>query len=456
LNWLTALKHAIARSKDAIGSEDMILSAQSTSGTVLLVDKYGDGVLPPLMYYERAVSESAEIDSLKSATDLAQRGVAISSTSPIPKILEARKKHPQRFANLKWILSPTTWLLYKLAYPKEEAWADICTDWTNGLKYGVDPTQDKPVWYEPFFREVDISLEHFPRLVPCGEELGVARSELAKDLGLGGARLFHGMTEGNSAAVGVGCLKEGDFGFSAGDATVFKYVSDKLKVHPSLYYDKHPFKGYFAGAAPVTGATLKWFTEKVVGVTREKGFSLAEQCPPGMEFSYFPQGDRSPFDDPNVGASFLGIWRDDSPRDFARGRVIRSMILGLTFLEYYYLHLFEELFDCNIQQALVTGEQTNSDWWNRLRASIYGIPVQLMEERPAIGALLPIVMRLKLFKNLDEAQLALLRKSAVYLPDSQLGFRYRKLRDTFLERWKLVREASKVSDRSSASPEASV
>ena len=447
LNWLTALRHAIARSKDAVGSRGLILSAQSTSGTVLLVDKYGDGILPPLMYYERAVTESAEIASLKSTTELAQRGVATSSTSPIPKIIAARRKHPQRFTQLKWVLSPTTWLLYKLAYPKGEVWKDICTDWTNGLKFGVDPTKDQPIWYEPFFRDVGIDLEQFPRLVPCGEELGEARSELAKDLGLEGAKLFHGMTEGNSAALSVGCVKEGDFGFSVGDATVFKYVSDKLKVHSAVYYYKHPFKGYFAGAAPVTGATLKWFIEKVVGVTREKAFSLAEQCPPGTEFSYFPQGDRSPFDDPNVGASFLGIWRDDSPRDYARGRVVRSMILGLTFLEYYYLHLFEELFDRKINQALVTGEGTNSDWWNKLRASIYGIPVKVMEERPAIGALLPIVMKLKLFKNLDEAQAALLRTSAVYEPDPQLGFRYGRLRDVFLERWKIVREASKISNR---------
>jgi xylulokinase len=398
------------------------------------------------MYYERAANEAAKICSMKSAIDLAQRGVAISSTSPVPKILEARKRHPQRFAHLKWILSPTTWLLYKLAYPKGEEWTDICTDWTNGLKYGVDPTPVKPVWYEPFFQEVGIDLERFPRLVPCGQELGEARSELADDLGLKGARLFHGMTEGNSAALGIGCLKEGDFGFSAGDATVFKYVSNRLKADPSIYYYKHPFKGYFASAAPVTGGTLKWFAEKVIGVTQDKAFSLAEQCEAGTEFSYFPQGDRTPFDDPKLGAAFLGIWRDDSTRDFARGRVLRSMILGLTFLEYYYLALFEKLFERKIDQVRVTGEGTRSDWWNRLRAAIYGVQVKVMEERCAIGALLPVVMRLKLFNNLEDAQTALLRMSAVYEPDAELGFRYGNLRETFFEKWKLVQQASDVSE----------
>jgi len=446
MNWLTALKRAVPKGKQSAGSEELIVSAQSTSGTVLLVDKYGDGILPPLMYYERAVNESAEIASLKSTMELAQRGVAISSTSPVPKIIEARRKHPQRFAHLKWVVSPTTWLLYKLAYPKGEVWKGICTDWTNGLKYGIDPTPENPVWYEPFFQEVGVDLDHFPRLVPCGEELGEARSELAEDLGLRGARLFQGMTEGNSAALSVGCLKEGDFGFSAGDATIFKYVSDHLKVNPAIYYYKHPFKGYFAGAAPVTGSTFKWFAEKVIGVTLEKAFNLAEQCPAGTEFSYFPQGDRSPFDDPRVGASFLGIWRDDTPRDFARGRVLRSMILGLTFLEYYYLNFFEKLFERKVNQALVTGEGTKSDWWNRLRASIYGVQVKVMEERPAIGALLPVVMGLKLFNNLEDAQAALLRKKAVYEPDAELGFKYGKARDAFFEKWKMIREASKVSD----------
>ena len=441
LNWLRALRRAVP-TQEGVAPDELIVSAQSTSGTALLVDKYGDEILPPLMYYERAVKEATEMSALKSAASLARKGVAISSTSPVPKIIEASKKHPQRFAHLRWIISPTTWLLYKLAYPKGEVWKDVCTDWTNGLKYGVDPRPEKPVWYEPFFKEVGLDLEYFPQLVPCGEELGEAKSELAEDLGLRGARLFQGMTEGNAAALGVGCLKEGDFGFSAGNATVFKYVSDRLKIHPALYYYKHPFKGYFAGAAPVTGGTLKWFTEKVIGVTREKAFALAEQCAAGTEFSYFPQGDRSPFDDPRVGASFVGIWRDESTRDFARGRVLRSMILGLTFLEYYYLSLFEKLFESRISQALVTGEGTKSDWWNKLRASVYGVQVRVMEERPAIGALLPIVMRLKLFNSLEDAQAALLRMNAVYDPDTELGSKYRKLRDTFFEKWRLIREVS--------------
>ena len=445
LNWLTALRRAVPTRKDTIGREELIISAQSTSGTVLLVDKYGNEILPPLMYYERAVKEASEISTLKSAIALAQKGVTISSTSPVPKIIEASKKHPQRFAHLRWVISPTTWLLYKLAYPKGEVWKDICTDWTNGLKYGVDPTPEKPVWFEPFFQEAGVDLGHFPRLVPCGEELGDAKSELAEDLGLRGARLFQGMTEGNSAALGVGCLKEGDFGFSAGYATVFKYVSDRLKVHPALYYYKHPFKGYFAGAAPVTGGMLKWFAEKVIGVTSEKAFSLAEQCAPGTEFSYFPQGDRSPFDDPKVGASFLGIWRDETTRELARGRVLRSMILGLTFHEYYYLNLFENIFGRKVERALITGEGTRSDWWNKLRASIYGVQVKVMEERPAIGALMPIVMRLKMFKDLEDAQGSLLRMSAVYEPDAELGFRYGKMRDTFFEKWRMIREASKIS-----------
>lgn len=118
------------------------------------------------------------------------------------------------------------------------------------------------------------------------------------------------------------------------------------------------------------------------------------------------------------------------------------MILGLTFLEYYYLSLFEKLFESRISQALVTGEGTKSDWWNKLRASVYGVQVRVMEERPAIGALLPIVMRLKLFNSLEDAQAALLRMNAVYDPDTELGSKYRKLRDTFFEKWRLIREVS--------------
>jgi sugar (pentulose or hexulose) kinase len=240
-------------------------------------------------------------------------------------------------------------------------------------------------------------------------------------------------------------MEDGDFGFSSGSSTVFKYACRKMKLHRALYYHRHPFSGFLAGAAPVTLSTLKWFAERIMGIGVEKAFQLAERGDLKQEYSYFPQGDREPFYDPELGASFLKVWPEDAPKEMARGRMFRSMVLGLTFFEYYYITLLQKLFNHEITKANITGGGTRSPWWNTLRASIYDVPVSVMDERPGIGALIPAAMSLKLFKDLRDAQKSLLRVSGTYLPDKDLGARYKGLRDTFLKRWQIVKESSDAS-----------
>jgi len=88
----------------------------STSGTILLTDEFGDPVNRPLMYFERAQEELARIKNFGSAAGLEERGVKLSATSPLPKIL----KNKEALDRSTWVLSPTTWLLYKPRYGKRE------------------------------------------------------------------------------------------------------------------------------------------------------------------------------------------------------------------------------------------------------------------------------------------------------------------------------------------------
>ncbi|MEM4246364.1 MAG: FGGY-family carbohydrate kinase, partial [Candidatus Bathyarchaeia archaeon] len=344
------------------------------------------------------------------------------------------------YLKARWILSPSTWLLYRLCIREGEIWDDVCTDWTNALKFGVDLTQSPPAWHTPIFQETGVSVNLLPKIVPCGSEIGRAESRLAEKIGLRGARIFQGMTDGNASALAVGCLKESDFGFSCGTTTAVKYVCNSMKVHNAIYYHKHPFEGYLAGAAPITAGILDWFAKKVIGIPIEDAFRMAERMPPETECQFYPQGDRSPFNDPKLGASFLGIWPDEASLDETRGRLFRSIVVGLTFFEYYYIQLFETLFDSKIEEVRITGGGTRTPWWNDLRASVYGLPVKVLEERPGIGALIPAVVRLRLL-SLEEVTKKLLRVLAVHAPDERLKEKYEDRRKAFLKKWEKLREA---------------
>ena len=439
-DWIGALVEATPSERlGCLKPEEKMVTVDSTSGTAVLVDERGTPVFPPMMYYERAAREFAELRRCGSSRELEGRGVRVSPTSPLPKIMRAMRSDPDAFGRVRWILPATTWLLYRLRYDEADRWEGVETDWTNALKFGEDITAARPRWFAPIFEDAGIPLRLLPSISPCGTFIGLARGRLARRLGLEGARLYNGMTDGNASALAAGCLTLGNFSIGCGTTTVPKFVCGDLKPHPAIYYHKHPIEGYLAGAAPVTGGMLDWVADKVFGISTREAFSLAEEAEAGQEHPYFPQGDRSPFDDPRLGAALLGLWPEDRPRGEVRGRIFRSMLLGIAFLEYFYIRLFEELFGVEIPIVNITGGGTRSRLWNTIRASVYERPVRIMEGRVTMGALIPVALKLGVFKDPDEVLRTLLRVTETVSPDRGLSERYRRLRDTFYDRWRALR-----------------
>jgi len=440
-SWIDALIEATPSKllKD-FKPEEKIVTVDSTSGTALLIDKHGNPVYPILMYYEKAPDEFNKLINYDSTRKLIERGFEFSPTSPLPKIMRVMNKDPSKFSKVKWILPPTSWLLYKLHFKEGDNWEDMTIDWTNALKFGEDITSEKPCWFTKIFEDANVPIDLLPRIVPCGEFLGLAKSELAEKLGIKGARLYQGMTDGNASALATGCLEYGDFGLGCGTTTVPKFVCKEMKIHPALYYHKHPIKGFLAGAAPVTGGMLEWIAEKIFGISIDEAFLLASKIKPGEEeYLYFPQGDRSPFNDPILGASLLKLWPDDKSKEEIRGKIFRSMLLGITFLEYFYIELFENLFNTSIKDVKITGGGTRNPMWNIIRASVYERIVKVMEERAGIGALIPIVLKLNLFKDSNEISSTLLKVIDIVKPNDDLTSKYKMNRDLFMHRWEKIK-----------------
>ena len=141
--WENSLKGATPE----IPKGDNICSIDSTSGTVIAVDSKGEMVFPPQMYHESAPKQAARVKDFDSATEIEEKGVSISATSPLPKIMRLKEKNPNKFEKVSWILNPTTWLLYRLCNEEGAPWKNLETDWTNALKFGADITKEEPDWY---------------------------------------------------------------------------------------------------------------------------------------------------------------------------------------------------------------------------------------------------------------------------------------------------------------------
>ena len=425
---------------------ELLCTADGTSGTAVCVDAFGEPVFPPEMYFESAPEYAEEVLDHEEAAGVAERGGAVSATSPLPKLLRLRDEYPAAFEEVEWVLSPTTWLLYRLAYPDGERWTNIATDWTNALKFCADIVSNPPTWYDPLFEAVSLPTELFPRIVAPGTNVGSAASDLAAEIGLDGAEIYQGMTDGNASAMSARCLEPGDYSIACESTSVVKYVSESVVPHEALYYHRHPIEGYLAGAAFESGVVLEWICERLLDIDQHRGVELARAVNPEEEYELFLQGNRSPYFESGMANSVYGFWPDDNLTTAeARGRLVRGIMSGIALAEYSYLPLIEDHFQAGINRVSlvgggVAGNTETFGWWNRLRASIWDRPVVQMEPRTTVGSLIPATLTAGVFDDVESAAESLLESHGTIQPDDRLSAAYAQRRRTHADRWQAVHE----------------
>jgi sugar (pentulose or hexulose) kinase len=79
--------------------DDAICSVAGTSGTILLVDKYGEPVFSPQMYYESAPEEADQLTESNVEEQSINMDIITSPTAPLAKILRIREQHPSGAAS---------------------------------------------------------------------------------------------------------------------------------------------------------------------------------------------------------------------------------------------------------------------------------------------------------------------------------------------------------------------
>lgn len=421
-----------------------VCSVASTSGTTLLVDEYGEPIFPPQMYYESAPEQSAYLETVVDTENMSGKDIALSPTAPLSKILRLREEHPERFSKVEWILSPTTWLLYRLYYGSSTRWRDIETDWTNALKFGADVTASVPEWFESLYECVDLDPELLPTIRPPGSFVGTADSELAQRTGLDNLRLFQGLTDGNAFVLANGCFEPGDFSVTFGGASVVKYVSESIKPHEALYYHRHPLDGYLSGAAFDSGEALRWFFDRVLQTTPERGLELARSTSPGEEYEMFLEGNRGPFFDQRIGSSLLGLRYDRSlSTETVHGKLARGLTTGIILAEWTYISLIEEHFDTTIDEVRLLNDDAPTpddtyEWWNEHRASIWGRSIIEMEPRTIAGLVIPATLISSVYNSPEEAKDRLLRRRDIVEPEREITEHYADTRESYFDQWRDV------------------
>ena len=370
-SWWSAAADAC---REAAGEIDAgriaAVACDSTSGTVLLLDRDHRPVSPGLMYDDSRATDEAELVNDRGADLWSSLGYSMSASWGLPKLL--------------WLLKhtddagPDVTLAHQADLINRRLTGEhVAADSSHALKTGYDLVGER--WPAEVMDGLSISEAVLPRVVRSGERLGEVGSGGAEATGLAaGTPVIAGMTDGCAAQIGAGALEPGEWNSALGTTLVLKGVTPDLVRDPSrvMYSHRSPDGDWLPGGASSTGAGI--LSERFAGRDLAELDRRARDREPASVITYplLARGERFPFRAGDAHGFDLG-----TPRDEADGYA--GLLQGVAFVERLCFDYIDML-GAPVQWPLrLTGGAARSRYWCQLRADVLDGPVVLPEQSEA-------------------------------------------------------------------------
>lgn len=335
-----------------------------------------------------------------------------------PKILWMKKHEPDLFARIEKIMLPKDYLAYRLS-------GAFCTDVSDASGMLLMDVKNRR-WSKEMLEICQVKEEQLPKIYESYEVVGTLVPELAKELGLSEeVKIVAGAGDNAAAAIGTGTVGEGRCNISLGTSgTIFISsktfgVDKKNALHSFAHADGHY---HLMGCMLSAGSCNKWWNESILQTRdfvkeQEQVRTLGEN-----KVFYLPylMGERSPHNDPNVRAAFLGMSMDTSRQDMGLA-VLEGVAFGLRDS----LEVAREL-GLSITRTKICGGGAKSLLWKKIIANVMDLKVDSLEseEGPALGGAMLAAVGCKAYENVESITEKLVKIKDTVEPDPGLVEKY--------------------------------
>ena len=336
---------------------------------VVLLDGHGTPVGPVISWFDRRGHDEARAFP---ATGLHERFQADPSWS-LFKLLWLRRHRPAEVAATRTILDLGSFVLYSLGAPP-------IMDWSHASRTGLfDPVVRH--WDVDTLVQAELQRSIWPELVPSGLVLGQIRPETAAEIGIDPAALLvSGGHDHFVGAYGCGVRGIGDAYLSAGTSEALLVLTDRVLemragVDRGCYVDAD--HSYLHANTPGGHVYGQWreLLYPSTDEARVRAAVVAADVPGGVV----------DIDQATGAASLRGV-----PLTDGRAEVMRSVIEGAAILSSAVFDRLAAAAPNGISRLLVAGHAAGDPLWRSLRLGLFGIPMDVVEEREAtaVGAAL--------------------------------------------------------------------
>ena len=350
-----------------------------------------------------------------------------------PKIVWMKEKEPENFAKIVKIMLPKDYLAYRLS-------GVHCTDYSDASGMLLLDVKNR-CWSKEMMEICGITEAQLPKLFESYEVVGTVKEDLAKELGLPEeVRVIAGAGDNAAAAVGTGTVGDGMCNISLGTSgTIFISsrsfgVDDNNALHSFDHAD-----GYYhlMGCMLSAASCNKWWMDEILKTAEYSKEQEAIRKLGENQVFYLPylMGERSPHNDPQARATFIGMTMDTTREDMTQA-VLEGVAFGLRDS----LEVARSL-GIRIERTKICGGGAKSPLWKKIIANVMNLKVDVIEseEGPGYGGAILAAVGCGEYGSVEEAAGKLVKVVDTVEPEEELVAKYEQRYQKFRQIYPTVK-----------------
>ncbi len=415
-DWLAALCEDTAALllKSGIDPADILaIAIDSATHTSLMCDKDFKPLRNAMHWTDSRAR--AEADSLRAAhgKEIFEKSYHSPDTIwTLPQLLWLKNNEPEVFARCRYIFFEKDYIRYFLT-------GVFCTDYIEAQGSMLFDC-NRRCWDAWLLSLAGITEEMLPPIKAPTDVIGAVTAEAAKATGLAaGTPVICGTTDTVMEVFASGAVKQGDVTVKLATAGRICVITDQAHPDRHLVNYSHIAEGlwYPGTATKAAASSFRWYRDTFGGDYKELdegAMAVAPGCD-GLMFHPYINGELTPYADPALCGSFVGI-----RATHGKGHFTRAVLEGVCFALLDSKRYLETLHIPAGEGATLIGGGAKSPLWRQMAADMLGLKLRITKSSDSsLGSAMLAGLAVGVFKTPQDAVDACIEEVATVTPDPE-------------------------------------
>ena len=418
-DWWSAVQDGLKELTAGIDVQDVAgIGCGGQMHGLVILDENDNVIRPAILWNDgRTFKEVEYLNGVIGKQKLSQLTANIAFAGfTAPKLLWVQKNEPENFQKIAKIMLPKDFINYKLTGVHACDYSDA----SGMLLLDVE----HKCWSKEMLDICGVSEDQMPKLFESYQVIG----NVTADIGLPKtAKVVGGAGDNAAAAVGTGTVGDGACNISLGTSGTVFISSEKFGVDSTngLHAFAHADGRFHLMGCMLSAASCnKWLCDEILKTkdypAEQKDITDDKLGANRVYFLPYLMGERSPINDTNARATFLGMTMDSTRSD-----MVQAVLEGVAFAIRDSFEVAKSL-GIRIERSKICGGGAKSPLWRKIFANVLNLPLDIpqTEEGPGYGGAMLAMVGCGLFDSVKACADALVTVRETVQPDPEIAQRY--------------------------------